>query len=239
MNDGITKEEMIRIENQKRKESELFDDYSDYPEEVTGDDEFNWYYYGEIDNHNYDKLIERCIEKRCFLESISLIHNSIELFLKNKLKEYYYTFFGLNEQGYEVERTTIEINPKMTIDEKKCALFLDHYFKGIVYLREWSKRALNLNLISNSVHENIISFNDGRKLAIHNLLSFRRLKSDSLEIGLSDRIGTSYTDLINISKNGFKILLTLRNYTPSEIETKLNLFNISDEEKEKDKFLNY
>lgn len=159
----------------------------------------------EINLEMFDEVLERAIDKRCFIEVVSLIHNYIEFELYDLLIKKY------------IMQDDPDINVKIKLLEGK----------GKKYLSSYNELCFLSGLISKEQYDNIINFNNGRNLVIHNLLHQKTKEQDR----------NRYGEIIKVAILGRKIQMKFQEYPEEEITEYLKKFEISDEESAKDIFL--
>ena len=93
---------------------------------------------------NFEDLIEHALRNKCFIEAISLIHNTIEAYLKKKIED----LKGNDEGRLELLKTKFKLK----------------------YLRDYNTIAYLLNIIEKSLYDSIIEFNSKRNKVIHDLI---------------------------------------------------------------------
>lgn len=189
-----------------------------------------------INPETFEDLICRAIEKRCFIEVLSLVHNTIELYLKYRIRLDLFKLEGLDNFGFDLLRykkndggTAVGLSLDETDNEKRAKKKFGLLFGEKVYLTEYAKRCFVLNLIDEDTLRDISNFNGVRNLAMHELL--REDKSRKKDI--------KYSQIKAAAKLGRKIQLKLSplNHSDQDIENILKKFDISDEEAKEDKFL--
>lgn len=202
------------------------------------EDDFEFQYDDRINEETFEDLIDRAIDKRCFIEVIALIHNVIELYLKYHLRLYLFKIDGLHNTGYDESRIEkddmgneiIKFEGEETDNEKKAKkkfkmIFGKDKWKNFSYYQEL---CLLLNLIDENLYNDIYRFNRERNTVIHKLLKEVRPNGDE-----------KYTSIIEIAKRGRRIQLKLSplNHSDDHIKNILKRFSLSEKEKEKDPFL--
>lgn len=97
-----------------------------------------------IDPNSFEEVIEHALRSKCFIEAISLLHNTIEASLKKKIED-------------------------LAIQDKERLNLLKKKFK-LKYLRDYNTIAYLLGLIDNELYKSILNFNEKRNKVIHELL---------------------------------------------------------------------
>lgn len=119
-----------------------------------------------INLENFENVIEDALRKRCFIGAISLIHNTIELYLQSKLKR------SLSDKKNEGKTKLL----------KQIGLLKN---EKAMYLKDYSAVCYILDLIGKEEYRAINSFNEGRNWAMH------RLMRKPISIGELKRIARS------------------------------------------------
>ncbi|MCF7798478.1 hypothetical protein K9M74_01095 [Candidatus Woesearchaeota archaeon] len=214
------------------EEEREVDMFKDIPEE---EDLFK--FDDQINEHVIEDLIERAIEKRCFIEALSLIHNVIELYLKYRIKLHIFKKEGLDGFGIDLSkhkkdeqgREIVEHFGDETDNEKRAKIKFKMLFTKNNYLHNYKELCFILNLIDKEMVNLITDFNKRRNLAIHNLLREDKSKGNHMK----------YSEIILTAKLGRRIQLKLSpiNHSDQDISNILKKFDISDDEVQKDQFL--
>ncbi len=98
----------------------------------------------KINPKSFENLITNALQKHAFIEAISLIHNTIEAYLKGKIE----AFFGEDNCRYELLKGYVKLNRL-------------YNYNGFCYI---------LGLLSKDVYEGIKKFNEERNKVVHDLL---------------------------------------------------------------------
>lgn len=99
-----------------------------------------------VDPKYIEGFIVRAIDKKCYVEVISLVHNTIEMYLRRYL---------------------ISNTPFVTEPKKWKILTHDEEIKSVIVL---AKIVYILGLISEEIYDDIIHFNSKRNVVVHKLL---------------------------------------------------------------------
>lgn len=103
-----------------------------------------------IDTCSFENAIERSLERQCFIESISLIHNTIEFYLGVRIKTFLFEKARGNPEGI-----------------KRFQLLKEEFENQ--YLKYLNTVSYALGIIDENIYESISSFNERRNVAIHKL----------------------------------------------------------------------
>lgn len=174
----------------------------------------------KVDSITIKRLIERSIEKRCYIETCSLIHNYIEDHLKKLI--FRKIFNEYSDKPYEhcyYEDFLTQVDKHPIIDKKNNIIKNSNK-----YLYDKVSIAFIMDLINEKTHDQIKDFNKKRNKLIHRLLK----KSDA-----------RYTEAIKIVKKGRKIQLReIERKNKEYIKKELKKIDPKKEEINQDKFLN-
>jgi len=95
--------------------------------------------------NSFEEVIEHALRSKCFIESISLIHNVIEAYLKKKIEDL------TNNDKYRLELLKKKFNPR--------------------YLRDYNTISYLLGIIDKKMYKSILEFNEKRNKVIHELMT--------------------------------------------------------------------
>jgi len=187
-------------------------------------------------------LIIRAVEKRSFIEALSLIHNTVEWYLIMRVRDFSRDCLK-EEFSYEklfAYLRSVSSQAKMGSDTFSFKLMM-------CYL---------LGLIEVGFFERIYEFNRKRNDAIHKLLTLEKARdldaeareelaksNDAVEAFKKmkeiDDIGDGYLDILDAAKLGRRIQLELspNSFSEKEIKEIMEKFELSEEEKANDKYL--
>jgi len=98
-----------------------------------------------VDPNSFEEVIEHSLKNKCFIESISLIHNVIEAYLKKKIED-------------------------LTSSDEERLKLLKKRFK-LKYLKDYNTISYLLGIIDNLTYKSILDFNVKRNKVIHKLLT--------------------------------------------------------------------
>ena len=152
------------------RDVEVYDNLPDDAYDMI-DDEINYEY--------FEDLIDRAIDKRCFIEVTSLIHNAIEfelcLLLEDNIKKINNIdsadFFDKSKKKIYLKKI------KTSAIKKKIEIVQGH--KKLKYLGDYYELCFILNLISPEQYNEISTFNKHRNTTIHKLI---KKKGDKCKI---------------------------------------------------------
>ncbi len=98
-----------------------------------------------VDPNSFEDVIEHALRSKCFIEAISLIHNTIEAYLKKKIEDL------TNNDKERLELLKKKFNPR--------------------YLRDYTTISYLLGIIDNPTYKSLLEFNDKRNKVIHELMT--------------------------------------------------------------------
>lgn len=188
----------------------------------------------EINAQAIEDLIDRAIEKKCFIEALSLIHNVIEFYLKYRIRLDIFKREGLDELGFDSSRykkdeESVDLSGVETDNEKRAKEKFKLCYSSIKKVHDCKNICFILNLINKDLFDLITKFNKQRNTAIHSLL-----KKDESKEG-----DVKYRFIRLTAKLGREIQLKLSplDHSDQDIMNILKKFDVSDEEAKKDRFL--
>ncbi|MDO8528740.1 MAG: hypothetical protein Q7S06_02510 [Nanoarchaeota archaeon] len=133
-----------------------------------------------VDPNSFENVIEHALRSKCFIEAISLIHNTIEAYLKKKIEDL------TNNDKERLELLKKKFNPQ--------------------YLRDYTTISYLLGIIDNPTYKSLLEFNEKRNKVIHELMTkpkdletIRQIarRGRELQMKLSP-LNLSSTDIANI-----------------------------------------
>lgn len=119
----------------------------------------NYRYIHENARH-FEEWIRKAIDKKCYIEAIILIHNTIELYLRGKIIEY-----------------LIKTEKKERLDEEKYEILFGRGYKNIY---EYTEIAYLFNIISLGQYKKLMKFNTKRNDVVHGFLK-KKIKYEYLK----------------------------------------------------------
>lgn len=172
----------------------------------------------KIDYYTVEDLIERAVEKRCFIEVIALVHNVVELYLKSEFRKYWFNEISSNYLSIPFK----ERFDKLLASEELFNTFINSKRESV---DNYLKLCIKFKLIEREKQILITEFNEQRNKIIHELLK----KNKTLK----------YSDIILTAKLGrqIQLLLSPNSFNEEEQKNILAKFDITDEEKKNDIFL--
>jgi hypothetical protein len=205
----------------------------EFPDSIISEEELKKEYWSYLDIHNLDDLIKRSFKKKCFIESLSLLHNYIEYILINKIKNFFYKLFKLNNEGFEQGNYFENIGKNLTEKEIECRNLIKNILLNnrgqFKYLSDFIFFAKQMSIMDNKYIERINLFNINRNRFIHKIL-IKKIESFSPSLiddtKPCDQPHKKYSNLIPICKEGYKLILDFENRTENIDE----LFITNDEE---------
>ena len=182
--------------------------------EMVDFDEDDFEYDDSINEEVIEDLIDRAIDKRCFIEVLSLVHNVVELYLRFRIKKYI-----LEKENGNEEKAREKFNILFGSKNKRVKKYL-HDYKELCYI---------LGLIEKSIYEKITRFNTLRNRAIHEILKDTEIRDKDVK----------YSEIIYAAKLGREIQLRLSpvNLNEEAIRKIIKRFEIGKQEAEDDPFL--
>lgn len=125
----------------------------------------------EIDEKNFDNLISRAVKNKCYIEVISLIHNYLELHLKNLI----------------IRKLDSVKESKQDLPEK-IKILINRGTNFLKYLNDYNEIAFLLSCINKEGYEGIKRFNKKRNEIVHSLLMKKKKYSEIKIIAKEGRI---------------------------------------------------
>lgn len=160
-----------------------------------------------INDRYFEALICRAIENQYYIEVISLIHNTIEIYLQYSIKIYFLKLEESKISDKDIQKNWGKRNELL----KEGSICSVNSLRAINYL---------LSIIDDELNDDIKTFNSKRNVVIHELLKNTK-RSKEVE---------TYNEIKKIARLGRKIQLKLSPllHTDEEIEQILKIFDNSE-----------
>ena len=140
-----------------------------------------------LDDRTFESFIVRAIKNKSYIEAISLIHNTIEIYLQYKIISYLTE--NKNMDYYVKRRTTL--SGEGSINSLIVWAEVNHLF----------------GLIGDKTFENLKLFNKKRNVVIHNLLKNKKTYNEIKDIARLGRIIQLTLSPLNHSEESIKNIM--------------------------------